>query len=155
MLEAKVPYLIPLREELDLPRWLRAKANPKSSTGRADVFTRLLTDNGYQFDEVKPGYRGRLYLEVVSLSFPIRVATGLSLNQLRFMAGPSTKLSDEQILQEHRSNGLLYDSASSRKVAKPTISGGLLLSLDLDARKPVGFKAKSHTSPLDLTAVGT
>jgi dCTP deaminase len=157
LLEAKVPYLIPLREELDLPPWLRAKANPKSSTGRTDVFTRLLTDNGYQFDEVRPGYRGKLYLEVVSLSFPIQVSTGLSLNQLRFMVGPSTKLTDEEIWAEHRAQPLLYDDASGDTgVPEPTISGGLLLSLELGAaQEAVGFRARSHTLPLDLRAKGS
>lgn len=155
LLEAKVPYLIPLREELHLPPWLRAKANPKSSTGRADVFTRLLTDHGYQFDEVRGGYHGKLYLEVVSLSFPVRLKTGLSLNQIRFMAGPTTKLSDEEILELHRRNTLLFEEATGRKVTKPKISSGLLLSLDLRATSAVGFRARSHTLPLDLTAVGT
>jgi dCTP deaminase len=153
-----VPYLIPLREQLDLPPWLRAKANPKSSTGRTDVFTRLLTDHGYQFDEVRPGYRGELYLEVVSLSFPIWVRTGLSLNQLRFMAGPGRRLTDDEIRAEHDTNALLYEESEgrARKVRNPTISGGLLLSLDLrSSAEPVGYRARSHTLPLDLTANGT
>ncbi|MFL6138709.1 MAG: 2'-deoxycytidine 5'-triphosphate deaminase [Frankiaceae bacterium] len=156
LLEAKVPYLIPLREELDLPPWLRAKANPKSSTGRTDVFTRLLTDNGFQFDEVRPGYRGKLYLEVVSLSFPIRVSTGLSLNQLRLMVGPSTRLTDDEIRRAHEESALLYDESTGAKVPEPTISGGLLLSLELGASlKSVGFRARSHTLPLDLAAKGS
>ncbi len=155
LLEAKVPYLIPLREELSLPEWLRAKANPKSSTGRTDVFTRLLTDNGYQFDEVRPGYKGKLYLEVVALSFPVRVRAGLALSQLRLMAGKSTRLSDEEIRELHASTGLLYDSFNDRKISTPTISNGLLLSLDLGRPQgTAGFRAKSHTTPLDLTAIG-
>ena len=66
MLERNRPYLIPLLEELDLPAGVRGKANPKSSTGRLDVFTRVITDRGERFDEIRPGYRGRMYLEVVT-----------------------------------------------------------------------------------------
>src|ERR1700727_1459291 len=64
VLETNRPYLIPLKEELSLPAGVRAKANPKSSTGRLDVFTRVITDRSYLFDEIAPGYRGKLYLEV-------------------------------------------------------------------------------------------
>ena len=64
-LDARCPYLIELKERLDLPVGLRGKANPKSSTGRIDVFTRVITDNSDRFDEVAAGYQGPLYLEVV------------------------------------------------------------------------------------------
>src|SRR3954465_11362826 len=70
VLETNRPYLIPLKETLALPETVRAKANPKSSTGRADVFTRVITDGSSRFDEVSAGYTGGLYLEVVPLSFP-------------------------------------------------------------------------------------
>ncbi len=89
MLEARCPYLIELKERLDLPAGLRGKANPKSSTGRIDVFTRVITDHSDRFDEVAPGYHGPLYLEVVPLSFAIRVREDLALNQLRLSMRPA------------------------------------------------------------------
>ena len=76
-------------EELRLPEQIRAKTNPKSSTGRLDVFTRVLTDRNHRFDEIAAGYRGKLYLEVVPRTFAIRVKTGLALNQVRLM--PATR----------------------------------------------------------------
>ena len=79
MLEARCPYLIELKERLDLPAGLRGKANPKSSTGRIDVFTRVITDHSDRFDEIAPGYQGPLYLEVVPLSFAVRVREDLTL----------------------------------------------------------------------------
>ena len=85
VLERDRPYLVPLIEELALPDDVRAKANPKSSTGRLDVFTRVLTDRHHRFDEIRSGYHGRLYLEVVPRSFAIQVKSGLSLNQLRLV----------------------------------------------------------------------
>ena len=70
-----------------MPPNMRGKANPKSSTGRIDVFTRVITDESYRFDEIASGYDGPLYLEVVPLSFPVRVREDLSLNQLRLSVG--------------------------------------------------------------------
>src|SRR5438093_4693190 len=73
VLETNRPYLIPLIEELELPSDVRGKANPKSSTGRLDVFTRVVTDQSFRFDEIRSGHHGRRYLEVVPLSFTGRV----------------------------------------------------------------------------------
>lgn len=150
-LEHRVPYLIELREELALPDWLRAKANPKSSTGRLDVFTRLLTDRNFRFDEVPAGYTGKLYLEVVPISFPIRVREGLSLNQLRLVAGPGTRLGDQQIAQRHARSPLLY--RREQPAAELSLAGGLLLQVDLTGAGSgiAGYKARSHTRLLDLT----
>src|SRR6266581_2792627 len=100
VLETKRPYLIPLKERLDLPTGMRAKANPKSSTGRIDVFTRVITDHSYRFDEIAPGYGGPLYLEVVPLSFAVRVREDLTLNQLRLAVG-RTELNDDEIRDCH------------------------------------------------------
>ena len=96
VLERDRPYLVPLIEELALPEDVRAKANPKSSTGRLDVFTRVITDRHHRFDDIRAGYRGRLYLEIVPRSFAIQVKTGLSLNQLRLARG-DVRLDDAEI----------------------------------------------------------
>src|SRR3954454_20585243 len=96
VLERDRPYLVPLIEQLALPEDVRAKANPKSSTGRLDVFTRVITDRHHRFDDIRGGYRGQLYLEIVPRSFAIQVKTGLSLNQLRISRG-DVRLSDEEI----------------------------------------------------------
>ena len=87
VLERGHVYLIPLLEELALPPYLRGRTNPKSSTGRLDFFTRVITDTHARFDDIRPGYHGRLYLEVFSRSFTIKVHHGLSLNQLRLFFG--------------------------------------------------------------------
>src|SRR5450755_708777 len=106
-LERDRPYLVPLVEELRLPDGVRAKANPKSSTGRLDVFTRVLTDRNHRFDEISAGYRGQLYLEVVPRTFAIRVKTGLALNQVRLICGEG-RLSDEELLALHQELPLLF-----------------------------------------------
>lgn len=152
-LEHGVPYLVELRERLRLPEWLRAKANPKSSTGRLDVFTRVITDSNYQFDEIRAGYRGRLYLEIVPISFPIKVRQGLSLNQLRLTAGSGLRLTDDDIREAHNKDPLLYLEGKPCTASQLVVSNGLFLSVDLHGGSSgiVGYKAKSHTRLLNLT----
>jgi dCTP deaminase len=156
VLETKLPYLIPLKERLALPPELRAKANPKSSTGRADVFTRVITDGSSRFDEVAPGYRGGLYLEVVPLSFPVRVREDLSLNQLRLTTG-SAALSDDEIRAAHDQTPLLYADGRAVPGEQMALSNGLFLSLNLDgdAAGRVGYRSRESAPLLDLSKVGS
>ncbi len=92
VLEKGCVYIAELQERLALPPGLIARANPKSSTGRVDVFVRLLTDRGGSFDDVEAGYEGPLYLEIAPQTFSILVRPGTRLNQLRLKAGEPPKL---------------------------------------------------------------
>ena len=154
-LERDRPYLVPLIEELRLPDAIRAKANPKSSTGRLDVFTRVLTDRNHRFDEVAAGYHGKLYLEVVPRTFAIRVKTGLPLNQVRLMSGDA-RLDDDQLLALHEQSPLLYLDSQPLGESELSLADGLFLSLDVSAsaRSIVGYRAKKNSLPIDLTRVG-
>jgi dCTP deaminase len=154
-LERDRPYLVPLIEELRLPEEIRAKANPKSSTGRLDVFTRVLTDRSHRFDEIAAGYEGKLYLEVVPRTFAIRVKTGLALNQVRLMQGDS-RLSDAELLALHGECPLLYLDSRPLAASELSISDGLFLSLDASggAESVVGYRAKKNSLPIDLTRIG-
>ncbi len=151
VLETNRPYIIPLIEELQLTPEVRGKTNPKSSTGRLDVFTRVITDESFRFDEIRPGYRGRLYLEVVPLSFTVRVRHTLALNQLRLSIGPS-RLTDEQIVDAHAEQPLLYTRDRPVPVQDLATADGLFLSLDLkgDSTGRVGYRAKDNTPPLEM-----
>src|ERR1700683_2805638 len=80
-------YIVPLLEELHLPAHISGKANPKSTTGRLDIFTRLITDHGREFDAVPAGYKGKLYAEIVSRTFTVAMRAGMRLSQLRFVQG--------------------------------------------------------------------
>jgi dCTP deaminase len=153
LLETNRPYLIPLKERLSLPPNIRAKANPKSSTGRADVFTRVITDESYRFDEIASGYSGGLYLEVVPLSFAIRVREDLSLNQLRLSVGRA-ELTDDEIREAHRRQPLLYERGEPVPADQLALANGMFLSLDLrgDADRRVGYRARDNAPLLDLTA---
>jgi dCTP deaminase len=155
MLEAKCPYLIELKERLDLPAGLRGKANPKSSTGRIDVFTRVITDGSDRFDEIAPGYSGPLYLEVVPLSFAVRVKEDLTLNQLRLSMGRPW-LTDDEVRAAHLEVPMLYRAGAPVPVDELMLSHGLFLGLDLsgDERGQVGYSARDSAPLLDLTTGG-
>jgi len=154
VLERDRPYLVPLIEELALPEDVRAKANPKSSTGRLDVFTRVITDRHHRFDDIRPGYRGKLYLEVVPRSFAIQVKTGLSLNQLRIARG-DVRLDDGAILDLQDESPLLYVDAEPVPRSDLALSDGLFLSLDLSgpSDRTVGYRAKKNSLPVDLSRI--
>jgi dCTP deaminase len=151
-LERDRPYLIPLVEGLDLPNHVRAKANPKSSTGRLDVFTRVITDGNHRFDEIPAGYSGKLYLEVVPRSFAVRVRPLLSLNQLRLAVGDS-RVGDSELIGMHREFPLLYMDKHALPVGDLAIADGLFLSVDLSGphNRIVGYRAKKNSNRLDMS----
>jgi dCTP deaminase len=154
-LERDRPYLVPLIEQLHLPQGIRAKTNPKSSTGRLDVFTRVLTDRSHRFDEIRDGYHGTLYLEIVPRTFAIRVKTGLALNQVRLISGDA-RLSDEQLVRLHQEFPLLYLDSQPLGGSELSVADGLFVSLDVSgpAESIVGYRAKKNSLPIDLTKVG-
>jgi dCTP deaminase len=144
-------YLARLLEDLSLPRDLRARANPRSSTGRIDVFTRTVVDRHDRFDDIPAGYAGPLWLEIVPRSFDVRVATGQRLNQLRFLSG-RTLLSDAELRRRVREEDLL--PGSGRHVVH---EASLLLGLSLQPDTPgapIGFRARHDAPELDLARVG-
>jgi dCTP deaminase len=145
-------YIVPLVERLALPSNIYGKANPKSTTGRLDIFTRLLTEAGTEFEVVPKGYSGALYAEVVSRTFPAIIRHGMRLNQLRLMRGNPIS-SDNRLakLAEHES--LVYGDENSP--LSPDISQGLRLSVDMqgDSSGIVAYRARKHSAPVDLDKV--
>lgn len=161
ILEKGHVYLVPLLEELTLPKTIRARANPKSTTGRLDVFTRVVTDLTSGFDEIRAGYRGQLFLEIVPRSFAIKVRTGQSLNQIRFVCGEAT-VSDRSLHALHRATPLLYHNVTpTKRVGSHDVRAerGLFLRIDLtgeDQRdsRVIGYRAKKNSHVIDLEKVG-
>ncbi len=145
VLETGCVYIVPLLETLALPAGVSASANPKSSTGRLDIFTRVMTDHGAEFDKIAAGYHGPLYLEVSPRTFPIIARTGSRLSQIRFRTG-NALLSEDELSALHRSETLVATEP-------PDISGGgIALSIDLegDAGGLIGYRAKHHTGLIDV-----
>ena len=144
VLETDCVYLVPLMEAVNLPERTAGFANPKSSTGRIDVFTRLITDFGTEFDKVPAGYKGHLYLEVSPRTFPILVRTGSRLSQLRFRRGAANH-NDAELKRLHEEIGLVNGKAN--------IDNGLGLSIDLEGDKEtglVGYRGKRHAGLIDV-----
>ena len=147
VLETGCVYLVPLMEALALPERTGGFANPKSSTGRIDVFTRVITDFGVEFDKAPPGYKGHLYLEVSPRTFPILVRAGSRLSQIRFRRGNPAH-SDAEIKRLHQESALVDGHAN--------IDGGLALSIDLTGDKQsglIGYRAKRHAGLIDVDRV--
>jgi dCTP deaminase len=147
VLEKGCVYVVPLLEALALPPDVSAVANAKSSTGRLDLFTRLITDRGTEFDRIEPGYAGPLYAEISPRSFSVLVRPGMTLNQVRFRRGQATL--DDAELRALNDRLRLVDGEAR-------IDGGLAFSVDL--RPPggglVGYRAKPHTGLIDLDRIG-
>jgi dCTP deaminase len=149
-------YLVPLLESLALPAAVRGRCNPKSTTGRLDIFTRVITDATPRFDEVRAGYQGPLYLEISPQSFPVRVQTGLSLNQLRLLSGP-TLIADAALAEIYRTTPLLYDDDDQPiPLARATFNDGLCMGVDLSGRRTggiIGYRAHPNPPAVDLGRV--
>ncbi len=150
-------YLVPLLESLALPAHVRGRCNPKSTTGRLDIFTRVITDGTPRFDEIGAGYRGPLYLEISPQSFPVRVHAGHSLNQLRLMSG-DTALSDAELAALYRQTPLLYD-ADDRPIPleRVVFNDGLGMGVDLSGRDTgavIGYRAHPNPPAVDLARTG-
>ena len=148
VLERGCVYLIPLMEQLALPKGLTAVANAKSSTGRLDLLTRLVTDDGTEFDRLPEGYDGPLYAEICPRSFSVLVRPGMRLNQLRLREGQAV-LSDAELTALHADQPLVTGSLA-------LIDQGLGFSVDLlpDSGDLVGYRAKPHSDVVDLDRIG-
>ena len=145
VLETGCVYIVPLQEALKLPADVAASTNPKSSTGRLDVFTRVITDRARAFDQVATGYHGPLYAEISPRTFPVLVREGSRLSQIRFRRGQPTL--DAAALATLHAREPLVDSAD------PDIGAGVAVSVDLSgdpASGCVGFRAKRHTGLIDV-----
>jgi dCTP deaminase len=150
-------YLVPLLESLALPPDVRGRSNPKSTTGRLDVFTRVITDRAPRFDEIAAGYHGPLYLEVSPQSFPVRVHAGGSLNQLRLVVGEPA-VPDDVLRELYRASPFLYDD-DDRPVPldRVVFNNGLGMGVDLSGRTTdgiIGYRAHPNPPAVDLARVG-
>jgi dCTP deaminase len=149
-------YVIPLLESINLRSEVAAFANPKSSTGRLDILTRLIADGATSFDHVKEGYKGELYIEVAPRSFSIVVKTGTRLNQLRFRRtrGEEPKAITAADWKQLLDEGQIVDISDSERKAKLIKTGVLPFTVDLEGSRAeislIGYRAKKHAKRVDL-----
>jgi len=145
VLETGCVHIVPLLESLDLPSDISASANPKSSTGRLDVFTRVITNNARGFDRIDAGYRGLLYAEISPRTFPVLVRQGSRLSQIRFRRGQS--LLSPAALRDLHARERLVDSRDA------DVGEGVAVGVDLSGLGPdrlIGYRAKRHTGLIDV-----
>ena len=148
VLECGCVYIVKLLENVSLTDNLTGIANPKSSTGRLDVFTRLIVDGAMEFEHIPAGYQGPLYAEISPRTFSVLVRTGSRLNQLRLRRGQSfTSDKEMEILQEHV--GLVRYQDNTNLLDK--IKNGVPLSVDLVGENGlIGYKARKHSMLIDI-----
>lgn len=154
VLETGCVYIVPLMEALRLPRDVAAATNPKSSTGRLDLFTRVIADRARAFDTIPEGYEGPLHLEISPRTFPVLVRTGSRLSQIRFRRGEAV-LDDAALARLHARDTLVSGGDA-------VFQGGTTLTIDLSGHAPfaggrdrlLGYRAKRHTGVIDVDRSG-
>jgi dCTP deaminase len=148
VLEKGCVYVIPLLESIRLGSGVIGIANPKSSTGRLDVLTRLITDGSTAFDKIESGFEGSLYVEVAPKTFSIVVRQGSRLNQLRMQRG-SPKMSRERLSQLYDEGQLVRTAGERRPIENDLVP----VTVDLrggGSGRVVGYRAKKHTNKIDI-----
>lgn len=155
VLERGLVYLIRLEEELNLPDGMQARFNPRSSTGRLDLFTRVLVPGHPRFDEAPEGYHGPLWLEVCPLSFPVRLRRGDRLGQVRLSRGDAG-LTSEELKEYVAQTPLVFEEGRWLGTDETRFDGqgGLELSVGLGGREPAGWQARAHTDVVEFGADG-
>lgn len=155
ILEKGCVYVIPLMESLNLPNDIYGKTNPKSSVGRLDVFTRVISDANYRYNAISEGYQGKLYVEISPISFTIKVKEGDSINQLRLLKGNNVRLSDSELKAWYRKMPLLYnEKGKAIPLSKTIFSDGLHMRIDLKYSKKkrvIGFKSKKNSTVIEIS----
>ena len=143
VLKKNITYLIKLNEKLNLKHSLFGKCNPKSSTGRLDIFCRTILDYCNEYEKIPFGYIGEIFLEITSRAFNIKLKKGDSLNQMRLIKEKNNILSDDELLKYHKKDPIIFNN--SKKIIEPIISSGLKISVDLNSKKSiVAYKAKKN-----------
>jgi dCTP deaminase len=148
VLQKNHTYVLELQESLNLPEQVHAYTNNKSSTGRINVWVRTLVDRLARFDKIPYGYSGKLYVMVTPRSWSVRVASGLALNQARFLVGDN-RLTDLELDMTHQRIGLIYDHQGQKLPAE--LDKGVLLSADLSG-EVAGYVARHNDQTLDLAS---
>ncbi|MGA8152198.1 MAG: 2'-deoxycytidine 5'-triphosphate deaminase [Terriglobales bacterium] len=153
VLEKDCVYIVPLLEEMHLPDGISGKANPKSTTGRLDIFTRLITDYGVEFDRLPAGYRGKLYVEIVPRTFTVGIRAGMKLNQLRFVQGIADS-QDKEIKKLDRDETLVY--MDEDVPTKARLDRGLRITVNLEGSETgevIAYKARANAPVIELDRI--
>src|SRR3954469_128734 len=158
LLERNAVYIVPLMERLNLPEDVRGIANPKGTTGRLDIFARLITEYGDEFERVPRQYSGELYVEIVTRTFKVWVREGMKLNQLRFVRGASEPLDERalnELAKEIKTTEQLQPLRDDQQAEQHGVPRGWPITVDLEGNgsKIVAYRAKEFRTPIDLAKI--
>ncbi len=148
-------YIAELEESLNLPDEMTGFANPKSSTGRLDVFTRMIVDGATEFEMAAAGYKGPLYAEISPRTFSILARRGSRLSQIRFRQGES-RVDDADMQRLQDEIGLVHGGGLNGR----DIRDGVPLSVDLSGNANpsipglIGWRARKHAGMIDVDLAG-
>jgi dCTP deaminase len=157
VLEKGCVYVVPLMERLDLKGGVSGMTNPKSSTGRLDILTRMIADRGQVFDEVEPGYSGPLYAEITPRTFSIVVRAGSRLNQIRFRRG-SPALAASELQRMHNAGDFVSLDEGDTLGQRPLRGKYVPVTIDLRGLGDdtlIGYRAKKHTDRIDVDKIAS
>ena len=144
LFQKNITYLVELQEILNLNKKISGKCNPKSSTGRLDIFCRAVTDNNTEYEIIKKGYKGKIYLEITSKTFDIVFTKGDKLNQLRLKNGNFNYLSDSELGKLYKKNPFLFNGKGYK--ISPSIENGLKIKANIsEGNNIIAYKAKKKS----------
>ena len=145
-------YLVRLNESLNLPNNIFGTCNPKSSTGRLDIFCRTILDHSNEYEKIPINYRGEMFIEITSRSFDIEFQKNDSLNQMRLVSKNRIYVKDSELLKIHNKKFLTYGSQGNK--INPKLSNGLMISVDLSNDNAVNaYEAKSDSPILTFNKI--
>ncbi len=145
-------YIIKLNEKLNLPNNIFGKCNPKSTTGRLDIFCRTIFDFSNEYEKIPYGYNGNIFLEITSRAFDIQLNKGDSLNQMRLINLKQNHLIDSELLKYHKKDPIIFNNIND--ILIPQISNGLKISVDLSSNNSIiAYRAKKNSPILIFNAI--
>jgi len=152
ILKKNITYLIKLNEKLNLPKNIFGKCNPKSSTGRLDIFCRAILDYSDEYEKIPLNYSGEIFLEITSRSFDIEFHAGDSLNQMRLVFLNNDYIDDETLIKLNENQTIVFDENNNK--IKPYVNNGLKVSVDLSSKNLISaYKAKKKTPVLIFSKI--
>ena len=144
-------YIVKLNEKLNLTNIIFGKCNPKSSTGRLDIFCRTVLDFCDEYEKIPLNYSGEIFLEITTRSFDIEFVKGDSLNQMRLIYYDHDYINDESLINFHKIDPIIFDQFGNKNIAE--ISSGLKISVDLNNKNIISaYLAKEKTPVLKFSS---
>jgi len=141
-------YIVRLNETLHLNNSISGHCNPKSSTGRLNIFCRTILDYCDEYEKIPKNYNGEIFLEITTRSFDIKISKGDKLNQMRLRKKTNNYLNDKDLKKINKRNALIFTNK------KNIIENGLRISVDLsNDNKICAYVAKKTSLNINFSKI--